>query len=164
MALNQNLPNAQAPFVNPKTGVITKAWLNFLATLTSAVLSNIYPVGTIYTSVNATSPAASLGFGTWVPYGAGQALVGYLAGDPDFGTDGQTGGEKTHVLTTPELPAHSHIVDGDLVASPGAGVGIRWLQIAGGGANNVTTRGAGSDGAHNNLQPYIVVRFWLRTA
>jgi hypothetical protein len=61
----------------------------------------IYPVGSIYQSMNATSPADSVG-GTWTQ------LKTFL-----YGSDAanNTGGEATHTLTTYEIPAHRHIMN-----------------------------------------------------
>jgi hypothetical protein len=157
LALNQNIPNAQAPLVNLKTGIITKAWFRFLATL----LSSIYPVGSLYFSTTATNPATTLGFGTWVAFGAGQVPVGYSAGDPNFGTLGGTGGEKTHTLTIAEMPAHTHDLNRLLDA---VGTGGNPRPALSGTAISGFIASAGGDGAHNNLQPYIVVSIWQRTA
>ena len=54
-----------------------------------------WPVGSIFLSAVSTSPATLLGIGTWAQIGQGQMLVGYKAGDADFGTLGATGGTKT---------------------------------------------------------------------
>lgn len=59
------------------------------------VFEQIYPIGSIYTSINSTNPGTSLGFGTWAAFGAGRVPVGFAAGDPDFGVDEGTGGAKT---------------------------------------------------------------------
>lgn len=58
----------------------------------------IYPVGSIYQSMNATSPASSIG-GTWTQ------LKTFLYGST---TAKQTGGEATHTLTIDEMPKHQH--------------------------------------------------------
>lgn len=119
-----------------------------------------FKVGGVYINTTGTNPSSELGYGTWVAFAQGQVLVGYLAGDPDFGTGGATGGEKTHVLTIPEMPSHNHTID---------------LRNAVGGTNVATavsastfiqenTSSVGGGGAHNNLQPFIVVYIWNRTA
>jgi hypothetical protein len=83
-----------------------------LAPLTSsaavaAVLAVLYPVGEILITHRSANPSTWLG-GTWAPYAQGQVLVGYKAGDPNFGALDKTGGEVAHTLTTSELAAHSH--------------------------------------------------------
>lgn len=123
----------------------------------TAFLNLIYPVGSIYfNAAVATNPASLLGFGTWVAYAAGQVMVGLDAGQTEFDTLGETGGEKTHTLDTTEIPAHTHSVT---ILSGGSGLGN-------GGNSNCSTSTTGSTGggaAHNNLQPYIVVYMWRRT-
>jgi len=134
------------------------------------VLKAAYPVGSIYISVVSTSPATLFGFGTWAAFGAGCCLVGLDSGDADFNTAEETGGEKTHQLTTTEMPAHTHDLnsgENSLVDAGGA------LEGAGGTSGYwlfdlvpliTATQSRGGDGAHNNLQPYIVVYMWKRTA
>lgn len=73
-----------------------------LAEFRSQVLLAAYPVGSIYTSVNATSPATLFG-GVWEQIG-GRFLLG---ADPTY-TAGSTGGEAAHTLTAAEMPAHTH--------------------------------------------------------
>ena len=62
---------------------------------TNGMLSAVWPVGSVFTSVVATNPATLLGFGTWAAFGAGRVLVGLDAGDPAFDTAEETGGAKT---------------------------------------------------------------------
>jgi hypothetical protein len=121
-------------------------------------LATVYPIGSIY--INAatnTNPATLFGFGTWTAFGSGKVLVGVAAGDSDFGSLGATGGEKTHTLTVPEMPAHTH----DLNRGPGAsGYGV----VGGNAIASVVSGNTGGDGAHNNLQPFITVYMWVRQA
>ena len=74
-----------------------------LAEFRSQILLAAYPVGSIYTSVNATSPATLFG-GVWERIG-GRFLLG---ADSTY-TAGSTGGEAAHTLTAAEMPAHTHI-------------------------------------------------------
>lgn len=74
-------------------------------------LSTLWPVGSIFIGAVATSPASLLGFGTWAAFGAGRVLVGRDAAQVEFDTLKETGGSKTHTLTTAEMPAHSHTQD-----------------------------------------------------
>ena len=128
-------------------------------------MSDIYPVGSIY--INAavtTNPATLLGFGTWVAFGTGRMMVGYDASDTDFDALQETGGAKTHTLTTSELPSHTHNNPAGISPAPNAND----LDITGGNgatvASNVVTDATGGGSAHNNVQPYIVVKMWRRTA
>ncbi|KAI5520929.1 organellar and viral DNA polymerase type B, partial [Trichomonas vaginalis G3] len=69
-----------------------------LQTLKTQILETLYPIGSIYTSMNSTNPATVLGFGTW------QQIVDkflYCANSSK-----QTGGSKK--ITEANLPAHTH--------------------------------------------------------
>lgn len=126
----------------------------------------VYPVGCLFFSTSSTNPATTLGFGTWGAYAQGEVPVGFKSGDPDFGTGGATGGEKTHTLTVAETPAHTHNTYGNQLTNTTATGGTnRITNLTGtGGSNTGSTNSVGGDGAHNNLQPYIVVYIWQRTA
>lgn len=138
----------------------------------SDILQLVYPVGSIYiNATNSTNPETLLGFGTWAAFGAGRVPVGFNSGDSDFNSAEKTGGAKTHALTQAEMPAHTHTLSfptsqyvGD-VGSGGnqtsSGPGSVWQS----NRNFPSATGSrGSGDAHNNLQPYITVHMWKRTA
>lgn len=77
----------------------------------------VYPVGSIYQSMNATSPASSIG-GTWTQ------LKTFLYG---ANTAKQTGGEATHTLTVNEMPSHAHDVIINIQHIDGASVSTESL-------------------------------------
>ena len=132
-------------------------------------LNSTYPIGAIYTAITSGSPATVFG-GTWVSFGQGRVLVGHddsSEPDTDFvasSTDGSSvlvGGTKTHTLTTDEIPAHTHSFTAmqdtnDSVNRTGGG------DL--GAPSSSTTSSTGGGLAHNNLQPYVVVYMWKRTA
>jgi hypothetical protein len=122
----------------------------------------LYPVGSIYTNAAvATNPATLLGFGTWATFGSGRVLVGLDAGQTEFDTLGETGGAKTHTLTVPEMPSHSHttaIRNTSQGVGGGSGVGTPAALTT------TTSSAVGGGTAHNILQPYVVVYQWQRTA
>ena len=127
-----------------------------------------YPVGSIYiNATNSTNPGTLLGFGTWAAFGAGRVMVGLDSSDGDFNSAEETGGAKTVSLTTSQLPSHSHSIsytdsgDGGVNISPNFTAGIKFSS---GGPITHTTGTTGSGSAHNNVQPYIVVYMWKRTA
>ena len=125
----------------------------------SVDLSGVYPVGSIYmNATDSTNPGTLLGFGTWVAI-EGEALVGYKAGDADFGTVGSVAaGEKEHTLTVSEMPAHTHSVgNANAVQTVGSGNSVN-------PAGAISTGSAGGDASHNNIQPSYVVYAWRRTA
>ena len=143
--------------------------LDTAKTTLTAVFSMIYPVGSIYINAGvSTSPATLIGFGTWVRYGEGKVLVSQNGSDTEFDTLNETGGSKTHTLTVDELPAHTHTHTVQTGRSYSSSIGGPPIVQ---GSNNVliyeqavTTSSTGSGQAHNNLQPYIVVYMWRRTA
>ena len=124
------------------------------------VLEKVYPVGSIYiNATSATNPGTLLGFGTWVAFGAGKVVVGLDSTDTDFDTVGETGGAKTHTLTTSEIPSHTHSLNTS--DNPG---GTGAIEVAGGSPTSTqSTQATGGGNAHNNLQPYIVAYMWKRT-
>ena len=131
-----------------------------------SLLDLTYPVGSIYMSVNSTSPATLFG-GTWA-----QLKDRFLLGAGSTYSNGATGGSATHKLTASEMPSHTHRVrreygTGDnLGYSPPDG---NYTQFAGpsAGTQNWSSNGVESTGgntAHNNMPPYLVVYMWKRTA
>ncbi|OHY31330.1 hypothetical protein BI362_03180 [Streptococcus parauberis] len=131
------------------------------------LLDIFYPIGIIYESVKPDNPSTFMG-GTWTRFGNGKVLVGVDESDTDFNTVNKTGGEKTHVLTVSEMPSHTHpgengtqfhmykALSGE-TASDGVNSGTSFKSKANTGAT-------GGDQAHNNLQPYVTVYRWQRTA
>lgn len=134
----------------------------------TATISNAYPVGSIYmNATNSTNPGTLLGFGTWTSFGAGRVLIGIDSGDTDFDTAEETGGSKTHTLTESQIPSHRHQVgSNDSSAGFGGAAGNQeFVQNFGTGIGNpCNTSFTGGGSAHNNVQPYIVVYMWKRTA
>lgn len=125
-------------------------------------LNKTYPVGAIYISVSSTSPATLFG-GTWSAFGAGRVLVGINPSDTAFDTVEETGGAKTHALTIGEMPSHTHTMAGFKWNAGGSAARLPYTLDGKDGFDELTgSRGGGS--AHNNLQPYIVVYMWKRTA
>ena len=140
--------------------------------LATDALELAYPVGSIYMNASdATNPSTLLGFGTWVTFGAGRVLVGLDSSDTDFDTVEETGGAKTHTLTAAQsgLPSHTHSSDGTRTGENSSNPGANFYSSSGNfadfGAKNINQNSTeDADEAHNNLQPYIVVYMWKRTA
>lgn len=136
----------------------------YLDALWALMQQRTYPVGEILTTRRPGNPSSWMGFGTWERYGQGRVLVGYDEADSSFNNLDKTGGAKTHVLTTNEMPSHSHFVP----AGGGAGGSIErivWTDSYGFTTNTgANSNAAGGGAAHNNLQPYITVFMWRRTA
>lgn len=75
------------------------------------LLSRFWPVGSIFISVVPTNPANLLGAGTWQAFGTGRTIIGIDAGDTDFNAAEKVFGEKSHALTSGEMPSHTHVQD-----------------------------------------------------
>lgn len=139
-----------------------------------------------------TNPATLLGFGTWTAFAAGRVLVGLDAGQTEFDTLEETGGAKTHTLTANEMPSHTHVQDAHTHVQNAHNHVQGVNSAATGGLSGYTAdtstntrvnsgystsdatavnqnatavnQSTGGGSAHNNLQPFIVVRMWRRTA
>ena len=137
----------------------------------TATIANAYPVGSIYmNATNSTNPATLLGFGTWSSFGAGRVLVGIDSSDTDFDTAEETGGAKTHTLSLAEMPQHAHTLSMNTSADGDPDGGNRRICTDDAEASgpftptHLSMSNQGSNSAHNNVQPYIVVYMWKRTA
>ena len=128
-----------------------------------SILEMVYPVGSIYISVNSINPNSLFGFGTWE-----QIKDKFLLAAGDIHGAGETGGEETHTLTEEEIPSHSHqfnrtqlwkndpgVLNNNL--EMGYGLGIKSLNIY---TDNTTSVGGGL--AHNNMPPYLSVYIFKR--
>jgi microcystin-dependent protein len=177
-------------------------------------LENLVPPGTINQYAGATVPAGYLfcqgqSLST-TTYGNLFNAIGYAYGgsgssftlpnlqnrvpvgkgpDAEFDTLGETGGAKTHTLTTAEMPSHTHTgststngghthgtthyngsfrtpagTGGETAALDGPTYGEnRQSTYAGDHSHSFTTAATGGGGAHNNLQPYIVLNYIIKT-
>lgn len=153
------------PTFTPGTVIKAQEMNDALATL----FDMMYPVGSIYMSASLSTAAAVNNTlpGTWQVWGAGRVPVGVDAADTDFDTAEETGGEKTHTLTTAEMPSHTHPANPQWVGFADADT---WLSVPSGSGfqtgtyerSGYTTQSTGGGGAHNNLQPYITCYMYKR--
>ena len=152
------------------------------------LIDYIYPIGSIYLSVNSTSPATLFG-GSWT-----QLKDRFLLGAGSTYSSGATGGAATHKLSVAEMPSHAHDtpffnnmtnngeMKSDFIGVFGKGVTasqalkdtgqtstmemwwINQTNTAEGNERAYLTSAKGSGSAHNNMPPYLVVYMWKRTA
>lgn len=134
------------------------------SSIRKSLLSLMYPVGSIYESTQPTDPGDLFG-GVWNRFGDGRVLVG-VSNETEFDYVEKTGGEKTHTLTTMEMPGHTHGIPplSGTAASGGAhthtataeynkdaSLGGSAARIAGGGEYRTTMPvSIGSGGAHTH--------------
>lgn len=126
-----------------------------------SLLSLIYPVGSIYMSVNAANPQTFLG-GTWE-----QIKDTFLLAAGTTYTAGATGGEATHTLTVDEMPKHTHNIKLGNDTSAATYRVARYIDVKSawwsGTGNDKMTEEVGGNAAHNNMPPYLAVYMWKRT-
>lgn len=126
-------------------------------------LNSVYPVGSIYMSVNSTSPATLFG-GTWVEL-QGRFLLGRSS---SYG-NGSTGGAATVAISTAQMPSHGHTIRGWNIGANGAlpdTTPYNWVGYDRSGWYSVDSviSKTGSGSAHDNMPPYLAVYMWKRTA
>ena len=146
------------------TQVATTAFVQAATPTAATIIAMVYPVGSIYFNAQvATNPNTLLGFGTWAAYGAGRVPVGKAASGT-FDTLNETMGAETHTLSVAEIPSHTHDVTWPRRNNSGGGGPTSPCTSAGdGGPLTQTSQARGDGGAHNNIQPSIVVYMWKRT-
>jgi hypothetical protein len=167
-------PAAPTPtFGDNDTSIATTAFVQ-------AALQSMYPVGSIYINAGVTTnPGTLLGFGTWTAFGAGRVMVGLNGSDTLFDTLEETGGSKdatlpshTHTATVTD-PGHNHTFvvyngapfsgNNPWFANDFANPNVKTTSTATTGIT-VANSTEGSSGTNANLQPYITVAMWKRTA
>lgn len=102
------------------------------------LFNKIYPVGSIYMSVNSTNPSSLFG-GTWVAWGSGRVPVGINTSDTSFNTVEKTGGSKTHAITSSEMPSHTHSIPKLTGTATSAGAHTHRLRRVNGETDFTTT-------------------------
>ena len=136
--------------VGPLPYIGTTAPPGFLLCDGSAISRSVY-AGLF--AVIGTSCGAGDGITTFnIPNMKGRVPVGI--GASGVATLGGIGGEQTHTNTIAEMPAHTHTWRSTY--DPGGG-----SYPVGNGVGNLiqSTGSAGSDAAHNNMQPYLGVNY-----
>jgi hypothetical protein len=140
---------------------------------TTEFLRTMYPVGVIYTSTASTNPATLFGFGTWVAFGVGRVMVGVGGAFSAGATGGSADAvvvSHTHAATVTD-PSHSHFwsylgMNGTQAGSGSFAAGSGSNQGTSSSTTGITVANSttGVSGTNANLQPYIVVYMWNRTA
>lgn len=131
----------------------------------SSIVNLIYPVGSIYMSVNSTSPATLFG-GTWV-----QLKDRFLLGAGDTYSNGSTSGAATHThgLSAGYTMANAYGTSmrfKEKTVSSWTYNGVRNFSSSGSGSASQTYGWClgGSTDSGSTMPPYLVVYMWKRTA
>lgn len=138
-----------------------KGWVN----------SSQHPVGSIYISTSYTFNPQTTWGGTWRKTADGRCLIGAGSAYPL----GSTGGEKTHYITIDELPSHDHgLSDWSMAWKMNGSIGEVGLKGASASAEawsdnrgyfkSTAVKATGGGKEMNNMQPYLAVYIWERTA
>lgn len=176
--------HAQSDITGLSTALNGKADANH--THNYCTLNQVYPVGSIYLSVNSANPSTLFG-GTWAAFGTGKVLMGVKSG----GSAEATGGSETatisahthttanHKLTIEEMPPHHHEIlnynENGVTTDTFTKNSVEGL-IKKGWTGNVMTSYTGGNQAHSHgntgsaggstisvVQPYITCYMWKRT-
>ena len=132
---------------------------NQISNISSTIFDNIYPVGSIYMSVNNTNPSNLFG-GTWT-----QLKDRFLLGAGSTYTNGSTGGSATQRLSAANLPSHTHP---QYVATNGGSTSANldyngWVSNGKAVAQGIPTGATGQGTTFDIMPPYLVVYMWKRT-
>ena len=126
---------------------------------TQTIIDTIYPVGSIYITLNQTPPSKLFPGTYWK-----QIKDRFLLSASSTYSALSFGGEATHTLTQNEMPNHQHSIwfpnDGGEqsaeIGYPKAGSKNTYYAEAS------KTADAGGGAAHNNMPPYMAVYMWER--
>lgn len=123
------------------------------------LLDFIYPVGSYYETSDTSFNPNTVWGGTWLEDTKGRVTVALDSEDTDFDTLGETGGSK-------DLQEHSHTYN---ISTSGAGGGDGTRLVVWNGTGTTYNNASGAiantgTGNSGNIQPYIVVKRWHRTA
>lgn len=138
--------------------------VNTLTEKFASIIDVVYPVGSIYMSVNAADPSKLFSGTLW------EKLEGrFLLGSSSTYKLGSTGGEATHTLTYDEMPKHTHAMYSGNSGGPQDWEPDGGSYLVDSVTENKTTwwaplgmNYAGGSAAHNNMPPYLVVNMWKR--
>lgn len=143
---------------------VYESFNEIINTTKESMIDLIYPIGSIYITVNNVNPEVVIG-GKWE-----QIKDTFLLASGDKHSAGSTGGEEEHVLTIDEMPQHMHRVKTDIVSEDFNVTWPEWTKYTEGWmqSEQVTespasqTTYTGGNRSHNNMPPYLAVYMWKR--
>lgn len=115
-------------------------------------------IGTTYGAGNGTTTFN-------LPNLKGKVPVGKDSADTSFDSLGETGGAKTHTLTISEMPSHNHRKATKYTSGTTNFTDPQsWPRVdATSVVTDLFTDNTGGGQAHNNLQPYLVLNYIIKT-
>ena len=139
-----------------------------------SVISTTYGVGDGSTTFNLPDLRGRVIAGQDDMGGTSANRLTGLSGGVDGDILGATGGAQSHTLTIAEMPSHSHQWNAaglgalnttpanwdDAVGGSTNGLGVGPTNPEDAGANAIRARGGG--GAHNNIQPTIILNYIIK--
>lgn len=129
----------------------------------STLIDFFYPVGSYYETSDTSFNPNIAWSGTWVLETEGQVHISAGANYIVAGalTDTTDGGQATVTLTVDEIPPHHHTVN---YAQYNRGTGNATASALQYNGSTRDTDDTGGGQPHENMQPYIIVNRWHRTA
>ena len=170
---NKNLTTVTEGVANSNTKVICN---NNNVVEQVSLLEIIYPIGSIYMSVNNANPKDLFGFGEWEAWSSGRVPVGVWENDTDFNAPDKYGGSKTHSHGSGTLEALIGSASGEpntiafnasnKHSTIGAGNAYRVVgtTYTSGGSRSHNTSIQGETSTSSSMPPYQVCYMWKRTA
>lgn len=172
MSTTAYLGVGQYAFAMIKQGVVLgpDSYLFDKQNIIKSFLDFFHPVGSIYISTSSTFNPQNAWGGRWKRTADGRCLIGANSTYPL----GSTGGEATHTLSNNEMPSHDHNLSDWAMSWKMTGqkgeVNLGVSATADAWSNNrgyfksQTSKATGGGQPHNNMQPYLAVYIWERTA
>ena len=146
------------------------------------IFNKIYPVGSIYISVNNVNPG-TIFTGIWEQFATGRTLVGVDSSQAEFDSVLKTGGHKElqshghgatigyagdhqHTGNTLEVQMKNTVNTRDCARNINSSydyAGVTITNVSGNHTHNITISNSGNGNA-GNLQPYVTCYMWRRTS
>lgn len=115
--------------------------------------TNVWPIGSIYMSVDSRNPSLIFGYGTWNKFAQGRVIIGAGStidgnGDATVVTAGEIGGSVNGILSERHLAKHSHTVSDVKIGGGGHGHTYQITRAYDENRDNGDWIGGGQDRLH----------------
>ena len=152
--------------------------------LSKRIVDLIYPIGSIYFSIEGDDPNTKFLDTGWVQISQGRYIAGVGQGTDENGDTatiiaGSGEGEYNHTLSANEIPSHTHTIKTDeaifsTLDNPldetgnyiqvSSEPGPQAQEFSGSTETGSILNSTGDDQSHNNMPPWFGVYIWKRTA